>query len=561
VADTSRCLLLLAGLTLGAREAHAAETGWSLVGIYDSSALGTMSATARAAAGQEPAGTYVWVPAPGMTGSCGAAKAADGLGVFEAESLSSTLAPALVVLLEAAPDTAPLTRDDVRVSLGIDAPNFRLEPALSPRVLSVSIGGEGGIRYKQLVRTQLEMELCMEHKVGRGWIGGDEVGLRQAFLLDPPDTRSSEASYLGAKQDPGAPLTPDDGLPDRKYFGGERDPVPALLGPPDACLVRSPDLDASASGGSKGEGSLDLVPSDIWGASLRWCTDQERDGNLELALPRPIPFRLSDLLGAPAPNPVPTRKGLDVVVGPGDRDEDVTVSLTWGDTVLMKDEPLFSKLRTPREDAKEGEPEDGKEERGIKDLLASVPYAYPTTGTAGDPGRMTMLIIPNWQIVEGLRRLYLGNPRTALPLAGAGVQDGVGWVLNHPELLYVQVPQGGERNSETWLNLSEGLAGAPLGLRAWGYPTGLLFGRKPIAMPGRLEPGWELASEAQRASRHGVFLGALALLSALLVAGLRRLSDLWTPVPEERVAYWPGRGGQGDQAGGAPLPPPGGGKG
>lgn len=536
-------LLLAPGATL------AADVTWNLVGVYDSAALGGMGAAQDALAGKPPSSSYVWVAAPGMSGSCGVAKAPDGLGVFEAEAFSAGLAPALVILLEAAGDAPPLTRDDVRVSLGKDQPSLRLEPALMPRTLTVSIQGEGGLRYKQLVRTQLEMELCMEHKVGRGWIGGDETGLRQAFLLDPPDTEASEASYLGAGRDPTAPLTPEDGLPDRKYFGGQRDAVPSLLGPPDACLVRAPGLDAATSGGTKGDGSLDLVPSDIWGASLRWCNDFEKGGAVELSMPRSLPLRLSNLAGAPAPSALRSRTDLEVSVGPGERDQDVRVSLRYGDQKLLIDEPLFS------------EPEREGEERGIKDLLASVPYQYPTTGTAADPGRYTVLIIPNWQIVEALRRLHLGNPVTPLPIAGAGIQDGVGFILNNPEMLFVQLPEGGKRDSPTWLTLSEGLAGKPFGLRAWGYTTGLLFGRKPIALPGFQEPTWAQASEAQRASRHGLFLGALAVLGVIGLAGLRRLSDLWTPVPEERVAYWPGPGGDAEPGAGGPPPPPGGGKG
>ena len=67
----------------------------------------------------------------------------------------------------------------------------------------------------KLIRTQLEIELCLEHKVGRGWLGNDAENYGQAFLRDPPD---------------------HDRL-DRKYFGGQRDPVPGLVGPSDACVV------------------------------------------------------------------------------------------------------------------------------------------------------------------------------------------------------------------------------------------------------------------------------------------------------------------------------------
>ena len=28
---------------------------------------------------------------------------------------------------------------------------------------------------------------------------------------------------------------------------------------------------------------------------------------------------------------------------------------------------------------------------------------------------------------------------------------------------------------------------------------------------------------------------------AFVVAGIRRVADFWTPIPEERAYYWPGR--------------------
>lgn len=530
-------------------EAAAADQSWKLVGIYDATALSGLGAAERAAQGESPPSNYVWVSAPGMRESCGVAKAPDGLGVFEAESFSSGLAPALVILLERPPDAPPLSREDVRVSLGRDEPSFRLEPALMPRTIAVSITGEGDEkRYRELVRTQLAMELCMEHKVGRAWIGGDSVGLRQAFLLDPPDTSRSESSYLGDSRDPTLSLGPPGERADRKYFGGQRDPVPALLGPPDACLSRESKLDDNTQGGTKGEGSLDLVPSDVWGSQLRRCNELETSGTAALSLPRALPLRLSELGEAPSRTPLRAWTALDVVVGPGERDEDITVRVTWGDQEILPESPLFSK------------PEDPGEEPGITDLLANVPYLYPTVGPASDPGRYTALIIPNWQLVEGLRRLHLGNVSTPLPIAGGGVQDGVGMVLHNPELLFVQVPEGGKKDSSDWLNLARPLTGEPMGLLAWGYTTGLLSGRKPIALAGLDTPSWKLVAEAQRAGRHGLFLGALAVLAGLVFAGFRRLSDLWTAVPEERVAYWPGRGGDaGEPVAGGPPPAAGGG--
>ena len=137
----------------------------------------------------------------------------------------------------------PITNADVTVGLGVDQMAYTLQPMVMPRNLAINIDGyvepinpkepdaaaeedtdlNSGLfdtsRYQKLIRTQLEIELCLEHKVGRGWLGNDAEKLRQAFLLDPPDY---------------------DRL-DRKYFGGQRDPIPGLIGPSDACVVSSVD--------------------------------------------------------------------------------------------------------------------------------------------------------------------------------------------------------------------------------------------------------------------------------------------------------------------------------
>lgn len=463
-----------------------AASAHSLVGLYDAGAL---------RAGDE--GGFLWVPSPGMTRSCGPAKAPDGLGIFEAEALANAATPALVILLEAPEGAAPLDTDNVRVSLGLESPSFRLQPAVLPRSLAVTLDGDGAIRYRQLVRTQLEMELCLEHKVGRGWIGGDAHALRQAFLLDPPT--------FG---------------PDRRFFGGQRDPVPALLGPPDACLVRGAGMDDAIAGG-KGEGSLDLVPSDIWGASLRWCGEDDLAG--AGLPPPPIPLRLSQ---AEAPREAPKRQRLVITLSAGERDEDVRYTLRVGDAALATDAALYSPVAS---DA-------GGPRLGIADLLARIPYNYPTTGPPEQPHRYTVLVVPNWQIVEGLRRIAQQQPEAPQRAVGEGVLDGVGQILSQPELLFVQVPgaDGG------WVNLTAALTGAPAGLRSWGYNAGMLAGRAPIALPGWAPVDDARAAQAQRAGRHSLFLGAAGLLLGIAWQGLRRLRDLWTPPPEERAAYWPG---------------------
>lgn len=486
-----------------------ARAGWSLVGVYDSAAL-------LASSRDEDTPRALWVASPGMTRSCGPAKAPDGLGLFEAETLANGDAPALAILLESSDRDGPLGDEDVRVSLGLHGPEIRLYPAVSPRALAVTITGPGALRHKQLVRTQLEMELCMEHKVGRGWIGGDGVGLRQAFLLDPPAV----------------------GGPDRKAFGGQRDPVPALLGPPDACLHREEGLNSSVVGG-QGEGSLDLVPSDVWGAGLRWCGPEEVGGAAAVGLPGPIALHLSGDEASPPPR---ERIALNVEIGAAEDDLDVKYTLRYGDEVLASDAPLFSAVpATP------GQPAPSP---GIQDLLAGVPYAYPSLGPPKENDRYALLLVPNWQVAEALRRLKAGKPGASMGDGGVGVIDAVGEVLSHPELLTVQVPGAGG----SWVNLSGALRGEPWGLRDWGYSAGMLTGRAPIALPGFERPSWESVSEAHRAGRHSLFLGAFAVAAGLCALGLRRLRDLWTPSPVERVTYWPDAEGDTSTASAPPAP-------
>jgi hypothetical protein len=177
-----------------------------------------------------------------------------------------------------------------------------------------------------------------------------------------------------------------------------------------------------------------------------------------------------------------------------------------------------------------------------------------------------VLLIPNWQIVEGLRRLESESGEQVMGAAGAGIQDGVGYVLQHPELLNVKVrsledakaggqrmqvlPDGTEEMTAEWYNIGSSLRGGIAGRLPWvsyGYTTGMLSGRKPIALLGFTDPTWGQVSAAQRAGYQGLFLGALALLSVLMFAGIRRVRDLWGTVPEERVDFWPGQVLGGDE--------------
>ena len=197
------------------------QASWQLIGAYDASAL------RRILPDGDP--NFVWTPAKGMAESCGPAKGPAGMGIFEAESVSSALSPTLaLVLRNSNPAVAPaLGPHNVRVSLGGEV---LLQPMVTPRHIAVRLKfQEEDERYAELVRTQVEMETCLEHKLGRGWLGGETRRVEQAFLLRKPDS-SNRA--------------------DRGYFGGQRDPVPALLGAPDACLLGAR---AATPEGGKGE--------------------------------------------------------------------------------------------------------------------------------------------------------------------------------------------------------------------------------------------------------------------------------------------------------------------
>ncbi len=483
--------ILLAGLALATPR---------LSGLYDLGALSVLDDVPAAERG------FAWRPHASMSTSCGPAKAPDGLGVMEAEALAGGLSSALVILVTRPPGSLPPGSgapgpESLRVALGEGEPQVLLQPMVDPRHLAVRVQGEATARHQQIVRTQLAMELCMEHKVGRSWTGRDAASLRQAFLLDPPDG----------------------GRPDRKSFGGQRDPVPALLGPADACLLGAAEGAREASG--RGEGSLDLVPSDVWGASLRSCGPEERPG-APVGEDRRLPLVLED--GA-APRAPQRWSELTLTLGPAGSDEDVRVDLSLDGETLLADEPLF--------------PEAGEAPRGLLDLLARVPRSFPTLQSGGE--ELVVLIVPAWQIEEALARLEAGQPDQPRPRALAETRAALASVLSRPDRLFVQVREGEDR----WLNLSAGLGGAGLGPRDWGFTAGLMSSRSPVVIVGPAGPGEQTGLLAHRALAQAVTLGAGAVVLLALLLGLRRLPELWTPVPRERADYWPGQSG--------PTPTPG----
>lgn len=478
-------LLTLFGLAL------ASAPDWHLVGVYDATAAASLD-------GQEAG--FAWRAHPAMSATCGPAKSPDGLGIFEAEAVGGRLSPVLAVVLEG---SGSLRADQVRISLGRAGPEVLLQPMVEPRNLAIRVSGTHGTeRIAQLVRTQLETEACMEHKTGRAWTGHDAARVRQAFLLDPPTGMDRS----------------------RKFFGGQNDPVPALLGPPDACLTLEGDGLPRGEASGRGEGSLTLVPTDVWGASLRRCSTTEMPGQL-LADPVPrLSLRSGDDQGPPQETP-PRWERLEVDLsleeGPGTEEQRARVTLAHGPEVLLRDEPLFIPTdSTP----------------GMIDLLAAVPTRLPAVGPPEAPSRYTVLLVPDWQVVEALRRLEADAPDTPRAAAPSALNDGTATLLARPELLFVQVAD--DPAEDRWANLA-GVMSSRLG-PPWGYTVGALHGRAHIVLPGTVAPTWEQTLRAQRGDVHAALLaGCLAVVLALGF-GLRRVQDLLNPRAEERAHYWPG---------------------
>ena len=531
----------LLGLVGCASEAApSAAPAWRLVGLYDSAALMAMEQEG----GASPPG-IPWRPNAGMARACGPVKHPDGLGMFEAEAIAAGRTPALVVLLEAVTsDAPPLTSDTLRVSMSPDSDadddgeDWRLHPMVEPRRLGLSLSWDGldaetGTPPEvRLVETQLRVELCMEHKTGRAWTGGGRADVREAYLLDPPRARGADggAVALGG---------------DRRHFLGQRAPVPATLGPSDVC-VRSRggesaqealrDAGAGVTVQSKGEGSLDLIPTDVWGAEVNTCEEGLRSLGVEYRMP----WRLERSGGAPPVAVTLKERALGVHLR-REAAGAVKVDLTLDGAPLLSERPLFSA------------PERAGEEAALVDLLAHVPLQYPRITHPVETSRTyTALIIPAWQLNEAL-----GATTVETGARPGDVLDGVGWALRHPERLSVLIHKDGVRASgagaQDWANLTSGAVGERVGPRSWGYIVGHLHGRAPLLAVGSQAPRWATALVARRADAQAVFLLSGAVLLLIAGAGLRRVRDLWSAVPEEPVTWWPTPP---DAAGKAAPPPP-----
>jgi|GEM_PF-2869279 len=512
--EEARIAELAVGLE-GATAAGAAG-GWRLSAAYDVAPL--------LAVGDQPR-DFLWRSAPLMDEFCGPSRRPMGLGVFEAEAIASGLTPTLALILERT-GTNVIPPEDLRIAVGDGERKILLQPAVEPRHLTVRIEGSGQDvdRYQQLVRTQLEIELCMEHKLGRKWTGADTSMLREAFMLDPPG-----AGGGAGRRDPVARANAD-----RMYFGGQGAPVPALLGPPDACLQRTPGLKAGKLSDALVAGR-ELVPSDVWSAGLRWCEEDELPGRPALGDggSLPLSMRISD--GQPAPPETPRWEELTVRVRGAEEAAGVEVDVLFEGEQLAS-ERLFQGPLADDPLAKSGG-------GGLLDVLARLPRRYPRLGSQEDPQRFAVLLIPNWQLVDALRAIDTSSPETAQSAPSADVRDGVTAVLARPELLFVQAPDPrAPAGSDRWLDLSTVMGPGPAHSRHWGYSVGYSAGRSPIVLPSPKPPTWKQESMAQRARPQSLFLLAAGFLLLAVVVGLWRLADLWATVPQIAMDYWPGAG-------------------
>ena len=548
---TAALLFLLAPVA----QAGAARDDWMLVAAYDLAAV--------MAGDPQPRTDFTWQPRPEMETACGPVKMPQGMGIMEAEAFASGLSPTLALLLERPEGhDSLLSLDNVQIALARGAIREPLQPAVLPRDLEITIEGTAEDRYKQLIRTQIAMETCMEHKVGRAWRSSDARLVRQAFLLEPP----------GAVGDRG---------PSRMFFGGQWRPVPALLGPPAAC-ERSPPPSDDTTGLTiaRGEGSALLVPTDVWGASLGAC--QARRGSALSGGPHErLPLALSAMAGEePAPTPRGQREQLAIRIDQDGGEPRIEVKL--GDAVVLPEKDLFSKLRD------EDPSVDDEASKGLTDVLAFVPYTLPTVGPRSEPDRYTLLLVPNWQLRDRFKAMALAAPNNEELQSARQAEDAVTWLLEHPEYLVLQVrdtdaklevqpsvidalvakitallPKDDEQtpSGPSLPTLSTVLGNGGWGIRDWGFIVGQDRAHTPIVLPISGSPTRVQSLTAHRAWSHGASL-LFALIGATLSAlGLRRVRDLWTSPPEERATYWPGRRAEvaGPGMGSNSGPPPGGG--
>jgi len=595
----------LIGVTLGLgctltacdqRGDGAGDGGWRLVRSYDLTALGALAKI-------DPA--FAWRPVAQMQESCGPSRTPVGLGITETEALTHGLMGAVVLELEGPwGSTRPLDRDSLEVwyyvpdksmrssavgeekRAGLDDDRVggwvRLEPAVLPRALRVSVSDAASVSEVATgavepsatvppqapdisdsawqvgsVRRALSLQLCLEHKLGRGWRQFTQNELEEALLM-----KVSEQP-----EDPGL------------AFAGQGARVPMMLGNPDACFVADERHGPSVRGGRTTRPAPYLHASDVWNGDLRTCGEDE--AALGTSLPSgsvPLFLQFGDLWTV---SRAPTYETLMVKLGDSPVDQAPIVSATHTRVEALAARPLDEPVTPPAPDleqdpiyAKSGDKmsvapipssilvedflfgpqaESGLRGNKLLDILAKVPLRYPEffredlDDYRGKDSRVVPLIIPAWQLLPlHCRELdqetqestscrddtYWSEDQTA------GHDDPVSRLLAQPGRLSVRVRGESDDGQPVWYELNPAWASNP-----WMRSVRrLLTGAQGERQAGYITIGYQGSGQGLSSITTdplpGLLVGAAVIALFWLLLGLRRISDLWTSPPELRFDRW-----------------------
>lgn len=481
--------IALCGLAMSCVSAE--KPTWRLVGFYDATTLLSQADPSGASAK-----LVSWSVSPEMSQRCGPPGSPLGLGVPDTVAMASRLTPTLAVLLAREEDgeVARLSRDDLLLQrvTDQDAAPIRLEPAVMPYALRVSVNGGADDRLDaqdwmiSAVQQQVATSICLEHKMGRAWTGGDREQVTEALLIN----------------ERGAELSAD------LYYVGLGAPVPPLLGPETACIV---DPEGEPTGRPVGlDSDAELEPGDVWNASLPRCEDASAPMATSQA---PVYFG-----SQPLTEPLDDAWSTLAVTVAGE-------SLSYS---LNGQPRLLSQQLSAYQDATSAE-------GNFPDVIGSLTRYYPTLHDLrasgmqiGQGGKSyALLIVPAWQL-HGAE-------------AQASDADAVGEVLSAPETVSVVV-----KGEDQWWEINPYRINPHLARLNWGYPLGGDVVEGPVAAVGAQPLSGAESSDAYRAPVQGIMAAAFVVIALLISGSLRRVSDLWRRAPELRLERWVERPPRGD---------------
>lgn len=484
------------------------ESDWSLAALYDGAAV--------ARAGGEPPGLgFSWQADAIVEEACGRPKGPIGLGgAMDAEIMGRAAEPYLVALL-AGPADQRITVHDLMIFAGDTSRPQWLAPAVVPRVLSLDarispeVMGADATKMLQQLQSQLTVQLCLEHQVGRAWQGlgavdgmTDQV-MQNTFMLDRVDHE------------------------DRRLFVGQGIAVYPLLGPP----LWAPAWHAPLREPLEAAGAQ-LSAADLFAFRTPMRMPLKSDGSWSDRWMR------LEVGGAQCPGcqwePAPTWGLTRLQLTVRKKDDGLGLSASYelgeGATWAWNNGEVVAIPRV--------EEVDGELVESLYDVLSAVPYEFPRVVArpvdergrpAGEPQLgLALLMIPNWQLANA-RADLAGDYR---PLDGLDPEpvDAVGWFLEHPRELHII-------DKATGVDLLAPVQGSQW--TRWGSTPGFRASASPIGLAGVEEITSSQQSAAVRAGAGHLVLVAVLLLLIFLVPGLLRVPDLWAPTPRERAWGWP----------------------